>query len=158
MKNGIDMKGKKMKKVSGFIIIMFVCSFVLAPWGRPIAAAVKEEVTTLVIQVHEKGFSDASGKRIEGIIPIPKTSTVKIVFEYADANEEEHEFAVMLPYEEEVYSDLLSPKNRRVEISFVTGKAGERYEVYCIMDCEAMDNLVDLFLVTHSGMLGNPRF
>ncbi len=102
---------------------------------------------TIVLQVHEKGFTDDQGNVLKGVIRIPKESRVKIVFEYADIHDDEHEFALMLPSEEEVYSDLLSKKNKRVEISFMTGQEGERYEAYCIIDCEAMDNLVDLILM-----------
>lgn len=103
--------------------------------------------TPVVITVNDTGFADTFGQPVHHVIRIPKESLVKIVFEYHDESGDEHEFAVMMPSEEEIYSEELSKDKGRVEIEFFSGKTGERYEVYCILACAAMDNLVDLFLV-----------
>lgn len=135
----------KNSRIFAAVIILFFLVF--APGRSTFAATVMEEVTTIVLQVHEKGFIDAKGNPIHGVIPIPKASQIKIVFEYDDSHGDDHEFAVLFPSDEEIYSEVLSEKNRRVEITFVSGKAGALYDVFCLVDCEAMDKLVDLILM-----------
>lgn len=124
------------------LILLFIFAGIL-----PVSAKTDQAVTTLVIRVNDNGFANAFGQPIHQTIQIPKESHIKIIFEYHDENGDEHEFAVMMPSEEEIFSEELSKEKRRTEIEFFSGKTGERYEVYCILTCAAMDNLVDLSLV-----------
>lgn len=141
------MKTKQMT-VAAMLGLFFILPFVLST-NLAAPANAEETGTTVVLVVNENGFSGSKGQDLSHqVIKVPKESNVKVVFEYADQSGDYHEFGMLLPSDEEIYSESLSKKNRRTEIEFYSGKAGMHYEVYCILSCAAMDNLTDLVFLS----------
>lgn len=110
--------------------------------------AMAQQVETLVLlKVTEKGFLDEKGHPLKHVLKIPKGSRIKIVFEYADKTGDVHEFGLLFDSGEEIYSNPVSEKNLKTELVFFANAHGERFELYCILGCTAMDKLTDLALV-----------
>lgn len=102
----------------------------------------------VIIKVTTQGFLDEKGNALTHFLQVPKGSDVKLIFEYVGAPGNEHELALMFSSGEKIYSDPISYKNKRSTISFSADKAGEVFDIFCIIDCNGMDTLTDLVIVT----------
>jgi len=126
-------------------------AFCLISFGTAFSADIHE----IHLNVTKEGFL-LQGEIPQGPIPVSRNTSVRVIFEYVAQGPDSktssgstHEFALMFDSGEEIYSDPISEKNKRSQIEFFSGKKGQRFEIFCIIgDCDGMENLIDLFIVS----------
>ena len=134
-----------MKKYTTFVTILFVLiSFSVFNVLSPVFATPPQ--FDVIIKVNNKGFFDVEGNSLDNILQVPENSDVKLIFVYDAKPGDRHEIALLFSSGEEIYSDPISYENKRAHILFTSGKHGESYDVFCIIDCDAMDYLTDLVI------------
>jgi hypothetical protein len=126
-------------------ILIFILAFFLFSPFLP----AEDTPFEVIIKVNEEGFLRANGRPLGNRLEVPKERSIKLIFEHVGKPEVEHAFVLLFDSDEEIESGTISGLNRRTHIRFNTGSTGETYDVFCvIVDCDGMEHLIDLVIVT----------
>ncbi len=79
---------------------------------------------------------------------LPKGTRVKLVFKYADTNNNAHQFTLLSSQTEKTSATITSEGNRMAVIEFTVGeRAEEFYRISCELPCIAMEALTDYIIM-----------
>ena len=138
------MKKEQQKTNTLFVTILVLLSSLLFLPSNLVAKSPRIEV---VIKVSNQGFFNEAGQPVDNLLKVPQQSDIRLIFEYMGDGEDYHEFSLLFDSGEELYADPISYLNKRASVEFSTGEHLQKIEIFCVVDCEGMKNLLDLVLV-----------
>lgn len=148
------MKQSRMKLLAVSTALLFSIGV-----GQPTIALAssKSEANQLIeikVKVTQKGFLDQRGKPYgpKNPLKLPQGKMAKITFVFSEnmtslAYGDTHQVAIMSKKEKWTKeSEKIWMFNQKTSVTFQTGKEGEVYRGYCIVDCIGMDHLNNLVI------------
>lgn len=137
-----------MKNRHALVILLAVLTSFFAITLFSFKAIAAPSEVKVIIKVNEEGFYDARGKSFNNRVEVPQERTIKLIFEHVGKPGEKHAFVLLFDSDEEIESGTISDINRTTHIKFNTGKAGEIYDVFCvIVECDGMEHMTDLVII-----------
>jgi hypothetical protein len=122
------------------------CLCLLAAIALPSAGQTQDK-QTIRFKITKEGLVTQDVKMADKRFTVPQGTRLRLVFEYADANGNAHQFTVHSAKSELVGQRLMpdGPKSSALELT--VGERGEDfYRISCDLPCLAMEELTDYIL------------
>jgi hypothetical protein len=102
--------------------------------------------TVIAIQVTEQGLVVSGGAFANKRMTLPKGTKVRLIFSYADANRNAHQFT-LTARRTELKAPVMDLDHRTSVLEFTVGDRGEEfYRLSCELPCVAMEALTDYLI------------
>jgi hypothetical protein len=115
--------------------------------GNDISAFAAEKLV-ITMKVTSQGLVTTSVPMQEKKMTLPKGTRVKLILEYADTNQNAHQFSLVSSHMELMAPPITPDGRKSATLEFTVGERGENfYRLSCELPCIAMDALTDYLIL-----------
>jgi len=147
------MNGQVFKRFVFATVLTFFSGVLHLPIAVASSAPLEKVNLEITVKVNQKGFLDQGGKLFgaKNTLKIPKDKVVRITFVFDEdmaslAYGDTHQVAITGNEGWTKESQKIWVFSQKASITFQSGKEGNQYRAYCILDCIGMEHLNNLLI------------
>ena len=147
------MKGQALKIIVLATALTFSSGVLYVPMALASSIPSKDIDVEITVKVSQKGFADQRGRIFGGknFLNLPEDKVVRITFVFDEnvaslAYGDTHQVAIKGNEGWIEESEKIWMFSQKASITFQSGKNGDQYRAYCILDCIGMEHLNNLVI------------